>query len=140
MQGKKLLLATAVLAALSLSACGETAPETTNESIEAAPVETAATTEPVSTLIAEEITVAELQTAMASGELTAVAIVEHYLDRIQTLDGTTNSVLTPRLRARATACRAIERPLRPSTVPLEKSRSGVPWELHSFVLPARFCI
>lgn len=84
MQGKKLLLATAVLAALSLSACGETPPETTNNSIETAPV---------STLIAEEVSVAELQTAMASGELTAVAIVEHYLDRIQTLDGTTNSVV-----------------------------------------------
>jgi amidase len=93
MQGKKLLLATAVLAALSLSACGETAPETTNESIEAAPVETAGADEPVSTLIAEEITVAELQTAMANGELTAVAIVEHYIDRIQKLDGTTHSVV-----------------------------------------------
>ena len=102
MQGKKLILATAVLAALSLSACGETAPETTIESPEAAPVETSAAMdpavtdsadEPVSTLIAEEITVAELQTAMANGELTAAAIVEHYLDRIQKLDGTTNSVI-----------------------------------------------
>jgi amidase len=102
MQRKNLMLATAIVAAFLLSACSESAVETTGtagttgESLEAAPADAGTTDsadEPVSTLIAEEITVAALQTAMANGELTAVAIVEHYLDRIQKLDGTTHSVV-----------------------------------------------
>lgn len=84
-----------IVAALALSACSEPAVQTS----EITPDTVLSDSVPndvdlaVNTLIADEISVAELQTAMASGTLTAVAIVEHYINRINQLDDLTNSVL-----------------------------------------------
>lgn len=96
MKLKKSALTVGILAALTLVACSDPAVENAGEANESPVADTALTADAdgaVSTLIAEESSVAELQTAMADGELTAVAIVEHYIDRINKLDGTTNSVI-----------------------------------------------
>ena len=84
-----------IVAALALGACSESAVQTT-EYTPATLVSDSATNDAdlaVNSLIADEISVAELQTAMASGSLTAVAIVEHYINRINQHDDLTNSVL-----------------------------------------------
>jgi amidase len=59
-----------IVAALTLAACSDQAVE-----------------------IATEVSVADLQAAMVSGDLSAVSIAEHYIDRINKLDATTNSVV-----------------------------------------------
>lgn len=92
---KKSVLTLAVLSSLVLAACDEPAVQTTATSEENTG-DTDATAEPadtVSTLIDDEISIAQLQIAMAAGELTAMAIVEHYMDRINKLDSTTRAVL-----------------------------------------------
>ncbi|MDP2285617.1 MAG: amidase [Pseudohongiella sp.] len=77
-----------IVAALALSACSEPAEQLTENT-----PDTMLSDSAVNTLIADEISVAELQTAMTSGALTAVAIVEHYINRINQLDDLTNSVV-----------------------------------------------
>ncbi|MBU2097909.1 MAG: amidase, partial [Gammaproteobacteria bacterium] len=92
---KKSALTLAILSALALAACGDSAVQTPvapDITGDAAAV-SAEAADAVSTLIADEISITQLQTAMAAGELTAVSIVEHYIDRINKLDGTTRSVL-----------------------------------------------
>ncbi|TFH73592.1 amidase [Gammaproteobacteria bacterium LSUCC0112] len=95
MKFERSALVLGILAALALSACSDTAVETPHaESTMPLVAKTSDNTgDAITTLIAEEASVAELQTAMTAGQLTAVAIVEHYINRINTLDETTNSVV-----------------------------------------------
>ena len=48
---------------------------------------------PVSSAVADEVTVAALQTAMTAGDLTSEAIVEHYINRINSDDSVTRAVV-----------------------------------------------
>ncbi|MDO8910107.1 MAG: amidase [Pseudohongiella sp.] len=90
---KKSALTLGILSALTLAACSDPAPENADVASDAAIDAPTTADDAVSTLISVEISVAELQTAMTNGELTAVAITEHYIDRINKLDKTTNSVM-----------------------------------------------
>jgi amidase len=92
---KKSTLVLSIAAALTLAGCSDPAVETTGSATDSATDSAAPDSKDDArgTLIAAEISVAGLQSAMARGELTAVTIVEHYIDRINKFDGITNSVL-----------------------------------------------